>query len=196
MKKTVVVFGASGKTGQEVVKTALNNDFNVRIIDRDNLFDQKKIDEVIKESNGVIIVFGPRPPYKDIFCEKATKLIVKSMLKNSIKRLICQTGAMIGNYPDNRSFFFQLMSNSFKSSNPEGYFDRVNQEIIIKKSHLDWTIIKPPRLTENNGKLKLKVGVDLKIDLMSSVSINILAQFIIEIINDTKSFGQVVFVKK
>lgn len=177
----ITIFGASGRTGKEIAARA--NSCGV------------KIQKSIPGSDAVIIVFGPRPPYTDIFCAQKTLSIIQTMKKNGVSRLICQTGAMIGDYPQNRSLFFKLLCIWFRMSNPKGYVDRVGQEDIVKTSGLGWTILKPPRLTEGEIDVVL-AGKQTKVGLFSCVSRKSLAQFIIEELLHPKFIRQSVFVKK
>lgn len=206
---TITIFGASGLTGREIADTALSNGFTVRIVvrnkdhpifktgiepitcDMNNLTNLKK---AIKGSDAVIIVFGPRPPYTDIFCEHLTKNIIKVMEQVKVKRLICQTGAMIGDYQNNRSYLFELMSAIYKKSSPVAYQDRVNQEKLIRASSLEWTIIKPPRLTMDTAK-SIKAGETVKIGMLSTASRKSIAKFIINEIQTPKFIHKAVFIK-
>src|SRR4030067_52073 len=123
---TLAIFGGSGATGRLLVQTSLAQGYKVRALVRNaaslNLGSDGltvitgsvlKGDDVANCLNGcdaVICVLGPRPPYTDIFCQAATATIVESMQACGIKRLVVQTGGMIGDYPANRSLPFRLMT--------------------------------------------------------------------------------------
>jgi uncharacterized protein YbjT (DUF2867 family) len=108
----ITVFGGSGATGRVLIRHALQGGLHVRTLVRHraapgedldgaeivtgSLQNADDVDNALKGSGAVICVVGPRPPYTDIFCEAAAKAIVAAMKKNGIKRLICQTGGMIG----------------------------------------------------------------------------------------------------
>lgn len=210
MEKTIAIFGASGKTGEEILKEASSLGLTIRAIvrrhstilpmgkiraiecDYNNKDDIKKS---IKDVDGVIIVFGPRSPYTDVFCEKTTSNIIEAMKAVGIKRLICQTGAMIGDYIRNRSVFFELMCRMYRSQNPLGYNDRVQQERVIKESGLDWTIIKPPRLINENGNGDVSAGENVSVGLLSSISRRSLAKFILEEVHNRRYFNKSIFIR-
>ena len=192
--KTITVFGASGRTGQEIRAAADKRGICVRAYDKKkSALDELRI--AIRGADGVVIVFGPRPPYAEIFCAEATKHIIRAMEAEGVRRLICQTGAMIGDYAPNRSFFFKIMSGSFRKSNPQGYQDRVEQEEMVMKSALDWTIVKPPRLTMSQKDLKVKAGENTKVGLLSSASRKSVAKFMINELLCPEHLGQAVFLK-
>lgn len=207
--KTLVVFGASGRTGKEVVSAGVSSGYKIRAIVRKKLPDKEfpigvdvvvcdnkninELNKVITDASAVVIVFGQKPPYKDIFCGDETKNIVKSMLSQGVKRLICQTGAMIGEYPTNRSLPFSIMCRIYNKNNPTGYKDRLLQEKAVKESSLDWTIIKPPRLTDS-GLNHVKAGEGIKVGMLSSASRKSLAKFIIEELTSPKFVKKAVFI--
>ncbi|MEK7543570.1 MAG: NAD(P)H-binding protein [Patescibacteria group bacterium] len=190
----IALFGASGRTGQAIHAQALTRGIIVRPFNKKNPSPQD-LRKAIKGSYSVIIVFGPRAPYTDVFCAETTEKIVTAMKKTGVRRLICQTGAMIGDYPKNRSFFFELFSGKFRSSNPIGYNDRVQQEKIVASSSLDWTIVKPPRLTDTTDNTTVQAGVHVKVGLLSSVSRKSLARFLLDELLTPHHIRQAVFVK-
>ena len=102
---------------------------------------------------------------------------------------------MIGSYRQSRSFWFQLMSQIYKKQNPLPAQDRIDQELVIKNSGLDWTIIKPPRLT-NGATLLVQAGQNIKVGMTSSISRANLAKFIIAELLKPKFIGQAIFVRK
>lgn len=192
--KIITIFGASGGTGQALTTEAREQGLETRAFNKKNP-SPEDLRQAIIGADAVVIVFGPRPPYTDIFCAAETEKIVRAMEDTGVKRLICQTGAMIGNYPLNRSFLFKIFSNQFKKNNPRGYADRVAQEEAVKQSVLDWTVIKPPRLTEKTTDKTVSSGEKLKVGLLSSVSRKSLAKFIVNELLTPHHLRQVVFVK-
>lgn len=192
--KTIVIFGASGQTGQAVTAAAQAQGIAARTFDKRNPTTED-LRQAVRGADGVVIVFGPRPPYTDIFCAEATKNILRAMEAEGIRRLICQTGAMIGDYPYNRSFIFGKFSEKFRTSRPAGYADRVGQEEAIKHSPLEWTLIKPPRLTAGENDAEVRAGEHIKVGLLSSVSRKSLARFMIGELRLPRHLRQAVFIK-
>jgi putative NADH-flavin reductase len=113
-----------------------------------------------------------------------------------IKRLICITGAMIGkNAAPHLSAFMKIMYRNFNRKYPDIARDRSQQEELIMNSSLDWTIIKPGRLSNGKRKVSYKTGEELKISAFSSISRRGLADFILKILEDEKFFRRSIMIK-
>ncbi len=128
----------------------------------------------------VCCVFGQRPPYRDVFCEAATRTIVGAMRAAGCDRLVCQTGAMIGSGQGlRRSRPMEWMARSFERRHPAIAHDRAAQERIVLESGLRWTIVKPPRLTGGRARGRVRAAPDLPVGLLSSIRRADLAAFLL-----------------
>ena len=209
--KTIALFGATGRTGIEIIKVSLNSNYIVNAFCRnkslipfsnDNLniiegsiLNSNDVSKAIANADYAISALGTKPPYTDIFCYEALKNIIFAMYDFNVKRIICITGAMIGDFTPNQSRFIKFMANRFNKSKPLIALDRLKQETAVKASELDWTLIKPPRLT--NGPLSnYKPAEDLKITAFSSVSRKTIASCIINILDVQSTFCKAMYIKK
>ena len=119
------LFGASGETGKAVCAEARLRGLSISGLVRPgsrlpdlleidqvegSLTSRSLISSVLSGTDAVVIVFGPRPPYTDIFCAEATCRILELAINQGIGRVLCQTGAMVGDYPRNRTVPFELMA--------------------------------------------------------------------------------------
>ena len=207
--KTIAIFGATGQTGRALIAAAFAKSWLVRALVRPSsrplpaspnltvlsgdLDDHEAVRAVIDSSDAVCCVFGPRPPYTDIFCAEATRAIVEAMRDQGARRLICQTGAMVGRHVPNRSFWFERMARAFDRRQPDAAEDRRLQEAVVEASDLDWTILKPPRLTDGPLKGRIRAGPNLEIGLLSKLSLADLAAFTLQEIEESKFRRQAVF---
>lgn len=209
--KIVSVFGASGRVGKEVVKLALLQGFKVKAHCRidsncgykhDNLTVIKGeitnyglVKEVVKDSDCVIISLGHRAPYKDIFCKDAADLIVKAMKEQNRTRLVCLSGALIGEKDENLTFPFKMMKKIIVKKYASSFIDRAGQEKSVMNSDLYWTLVKPPRLVENGERKIFIYSETLKMGLLSSIGFDDLAEFIVEQITSKDYLHKSVYVK-
>lgn len=210
-KNPVAIFGGSGATGRALISHLSCEGVLVRAlarkadsintgVDRIEVVEWalSKLDDVLATLQGcgaAICVFGPRPPYVDVFCEQATLTIVTAMQQLGIRRLVCQTGGMIGDYRANRTLPFQWMADAFLRHSPRIASDRAGQESVVMHSGLDWMIVKPPRLTDGAAKGTWKAGPHVRLGMLSSVSRDDLSAFLIEEILRPRHIGEVVFVR-
>jgi len=208
---TLALFGGSGATGREVIRHGLAHGIEIKTLVRNadsfkdrpagleiiegSLLEPADVERTLQECTAVCCVFGPRPPYTDLFCASATASIVAAMQKLNIRRLVCQTGGMIGDYPANRSLAFKVMVRTFDKKLPEAARDRAEQERIIKESGLEWTIVKPSRLTLGPAKGRYVAGPWVKLGMLSSISRADLATFLIKELYQPSHVGQAVFIK-
>lgn len=190
------VFGASGRTGSALVRQALERGHTVTAFCRTDscrsafplevkrvwgdLYKRSDVDRAIRDADAVVCLYGQRPPGTHIFCADVTAMIIESMKTFGVKRLLCVTGAMIGNHPLRRSLFIRLMKWLFQKHQPAVAEDRAMQEELIGKCGLDWTIIKPPRLTEGKKKGRYRAGEGLKVGAFSRISRQDLSAFILD----------------
>ena len=204
------IFGISGRTGRELVTVASLNGWEVRglvrptslfedgtghcRIVRGNFDEPDRIVETIADSEAVCCLIGPRPPYTDVFCATATAAIIAAMKQTGCRRLICQTGAMIGQAP-NRSRPMEWAARTFARWHPEAARDREEQERLIESSGLDWTIVKPPRLTDSTPRDQVEASSFLQIGLLSKISRADLAAFILDEVQNSRFVRQRIFVK-
>jgi hypothetical protein len=116
------------------------------------------------------------------------------MYEYNVRRLICITGAMIGDFTPNQSKFIKLWQTGLIKANRSLRWTGSNRRL-LKASELDWTLIKPPRLS--NGSLSnYKIGEQLNITAFSSISRKTIASLIIDILDDKSTFRKAMFVTK
>lgn len=210
MIETVAVFGATGGTGAHLVAAARQRGWGVRALcrpgrrlgSRDSeivalygeLTDPAALAETVSGCQAACCVFGPRPPHTDVFCAAATHAIIQALARAGITRLISQTGAMIGPYPQNRTLPFELMAKLFARQRPAAAADRWQQEVAVRESGLEWTVIKPPRLTDGPASPRVRAGPDLRVGLTSKIGRADLANLIVSELVEARFRRETVFV--
>jgi putative NADH-flavin reductase len=170
MQKRIVIFGATGGTGQELVSQALKanytvtafarspeklnvSDTNLKVIQGDVL-NLEDVSRAVENQDVVLCCIGAPPSDKSMLRTKATVNIIEAMEKQGINRLICQSTLGIGDskifLPWHWKFIIVplILKRAFK--------DHEIQESKIENSKLDWTIVRPAGLTngEKTGRYK------------------------------------------
>lgn len=207
----VALFGASGATGAQVLRIAKAHDIQVRALVRregsvrpeppvvevvaGSLSSADDVERALEGCKAAVCVFGPRPPYVDVFCHEATRTIVAAMRRRGVRRLVCLTGGMAGEWPTNRTLPFELLCSIHKRRVPAAAADRAGQERTVIGSGLDWTLVKPPMLTNHRGKERWLAGPEVRLGLFSSIPRADLAAFLLEEALEPEHLDVTVFIK-
>lgn len=158
----LIVFGATGMTGKEIVKQALYNGNTVKAFGRnvfteglpDNdklemvqgaLFDEGEVLKAIKGCDAVVSAIGGAGDGTDKTRSLGIKNIVKQMEKAGVKRIVALGGMGVLDGEDGKLIMEQ-------EDFPAEYF-AVSQEHkkvyeFLKASTLEWTFVCPPMIEE------------------------------------------------
>lgn len=207
---SIAVFGASGATGKRFIVAATKAGIPLRLHYRTAstdtapplatvvvgaLSDPTAVREVLRGTSAAVVLFGPRAGSSDIFCAKATRAIIDCMRTQEQRRLLVMTGAAIGPLADNVSMTMRATTMAFRRfTGEERVDDRADQERVVRNSRLDWTLVKPPRLTDNGAGETYRAEVDLEVGLRSSISRDTVAAFLLDEIATPRFVEKTVYV--
>jgi len=206
----VSVFGASGRTGHAFIASATDAGMSLRLHYRAKPSDQVPISstvvvgslndptavrEVLRGADAVVVLFGPHNDARIPFCAAATKAIIAAMHTQSQGRLLVVTGAMTGGMPSNVSLFLRFMRKFVQRSVHDGIVeDRNEQERLVRNSTLaGWTLVKPPRLTDDPATDAVDVGPVLSVGMWSRISRASLANALVQEIQQARFAQQAVY---
>lgn len=205
----LAVFGASGQTGGLIVELALARGQAARVLVRPSAaFDArpgvtvlrgsveeaKDVLETLSGTDAVCCVFGPRATTAAPFCARATAQVISGMKSAGIRRLVCLTGAMVGDLPRNVSIPMRLLATLYRNQVPRLAADAAEQERLVMESGMDWTLAKPPRLTDGPATGRVRSGPALRVGLLSRISRRDLASFLVGEIADPHHVRERVYV--
>jgi putative NADH-flavin reductase len=160
MGNKIIVFGGTGDVGQIIVSKLINKGKTVFVLTRqdkkskDNLIyvrgsvlDEIIIEQIIKPTDEIIVALGFNNSSHDTM-SRGTANIISTMKKKGTRRLICLSAQGAGDSWNDMPEDFKkmvlvddILSASFK--------DHGIQEDIIKQSNLDWTIVKPSEIVDD-----------------------------------------------
>jgi len=168
MKKRILIFGATGGTGQELVKQALDqgnlvtafvrtpkkmeiSHQNLTVI-QGNVLNYKDVLNAIDDHEVIFCNLGMPASDKSTLRADGTTNIVNAMKEKGVKRLICQTSLGYADSKEVLPWHMKYIIVPFILKN--AFRDHEIQETVIEKTALDWTIVRPGNMT--NGKLTKK----------------------------------------
>jgi uncharacterized protein YbjT (DUF2867 family) len=208
----LTVFGATGQTGQALVAAALAHGWRVSAFVRSQAGASlalpaglhvvhgdpgrpADVAAAVRGSDAVCCVFGPRPPTNEVFRAAFTQNIINVMREQDVHRIVCVTGAMVGAMPLNTSVALRALAAAFRWRVPEVAADGAEQEAIVMSSGLDWTLVKPPRLTVRPRTSTVHADAALPVGALSSLGRQDLAEFIFRAAAHDRFVGQRVYVR-
>jgi len=199
----IAVFGATGKTGLEVVKQALEGGHNVTAFVRDptrlalenenlsvvsgDVFDEASVTGAIKGQDAAVCALGAGSDLKKTTVRASGTInIIKGMQQNNVKRLLVVTAMGVGESWDTLSlvnkFFFAVLLKSSRE-------DHEAQEAAVKDSGLDWTIIRPSGLvdTPRTGIYDSGENIPAKTSKIARADV---ADLILTVVGDNTQIGK------
>ncbi len=207
--KTIALFGATGQTGAEFLKLALEKGYKVKALVRtpekvttqnENLkvlqgdvLSEADVEKTVKESDIVVSLFGHVKGSPEMLQTNGTKNIVNSMKRNNINRIISLSGGGLPYEKDEPKFMDKAIRFIMKIVVPNVLNDAIAHAEFLKKTDTDWMIVRGPRLTNDAAQGNYKegwVGVNASTKLTRAD----LADFILNQIEDTKYNKQMPFV--
>lgn len=165
MKKKILIFGATGRTGQELMKQALDENYDVtafvRSLDKINIshvnlkvfkgsvLNYSDVLNGVQKQDVVFCNLGMPASDKSTLRADGTTNIVRAMKEKGVSRFICQTSLGFGDSKEVLPWHMKYLIVPFILKN--AFKDHELQENVIENSNLDWTIVRPGNMT--NGKI-------------------------------------------
>ena len=188
---TVAVLGATGATGRHVVSTALQRGHHVvALVRRAGTFAPREgLDEVtwpevtdvsaltraLPGTNAVISALGGADKGPTTVCTEGIRSAVTAMKASGVARLIAVSAHGVLETHDKSLYSLAVWGNV-----AERMRDKETMEPLITASGLNWTIVRPPKLSDHDEIGKYRAGADLRIRLWSSIGRADLAAFLLD----------------
>jgi len=202
----LIIFGATGTIGQELVKQAIEKGCQVTAFVRNpekmqhagntnlllykgDVLNAAEVENAIKDQDAVLCALGDGRT--GTIRAAGTKIIIEAMKKTGKKRLICQTTLGMGESYGNLNFIWKHIM--FGMLLKKAFRDHKLQEHYILNSNLDYCIVRPSAFTDGEITNQFKIGFDGNFkDLNLKISRADVANFMLEQVSTEKYLKKVV----
>lgn len=215
----LTIFAATGGIGRQVLEQAVAAGHDVTAVVRNpkKLSGQVRVvtadlaaaDPAVLESavdgaDAVVSGLGPRSNSEAGVASQGTRAIVQAMQATHVRRIVVVSAAPIGTVPSpgrpkppkddpGDGFFMRnLFSHIAKAMYRKHYDDLALMEDILRDSGLNWTIVRPPKLTDKplTGTYRTAYGQNLRGGW--SVPRAHVAQLMLRVIEQPETIKQVI----
>lgn len=156
----IIVFGATGTIGRHLVALALSRGHRVTAfarrpsaLDADDpgltrragdVLDREAVEDAVAGHDAVLIALGSGR--KGGVRAPGTENVVAAMRHRGVRRLVCLSTLGAGDSRALLTFFWKRIMFGFLLR--EAYADHEAQEAIVRRSDLDWTLVRPGAFTD------------------------------------------------
>ncbi|GAA4601553.1 putative NADH-flavin reductase [Actinoplanes octamycinicus] len=176
----ITVFGASGRTGTQVVRQACEEGHEVTAVVRDparlafadprlrvvraELDDAGAIAAAVAGRDAAISALGPRGRGPTTVCSDGVAAIMTAMRAHGVRRLVVVSNSGMHVDGEDGAFTRHLVKPLLMRVLAHGYADMRRMEDLVMASELDWTVVRPPMLTNGprTGAARMAFGRNLR----------------------------------
>jgi putative NADH-flavin reductase len=169
----LALFGATGRTGKEVLLQSLVKGYEVKVLARNkgaldlkdaklqviegDALDAAAVNTVVEGSDVVMVALGARTKAEAQVHSIATQHIVNAMKQYGVKRVIVVSSAGIFGAKDGGFFFGSIIRPLFLK---KIFDDKLKQLQVLEKSDLDWILVRPSQLIDGQKTGKYHITED------------------------------------
>lgn len=198
----IAVFGATGGTGREIVRQAIEAGHEITILVRDtakikrrddrlylvlgDVLDIKKVEETLAAADAVVCSLGQTANNPDDVVSRGTQNIIQAMHKQDVDRLVVVSSMGVGRSIHQVSLSFKMLTKTVLRKAIE---DKERQEALVVESDLDWVIVRPSGLSNGPQTGSYQTGTDPAIEA-SHISRADVAAFVLQQLTDNTFLHQ------
>ena len=146
------ILGATGKTGLQLVDQAIRRGHTVTTFGRASAnhvvgspMDTPALADATRGHDAVISTIGARTLNAHDVRTRSARAVIDAMQRAGVRRLVIMSSTLVDDHQGWKTRFF---SRTLLRSHAD---DQRSMETVVRASNLDWTIVRPPTLT--NGPL-------------------------------------------
>lgn len=204
----LLIIGATGPTGREIVKQALALGHEITALVRDpakadlppavkkatgNVLDRGSLTQAVAGQDAVLCSLGSgmTGPFKKMtMLSEGTGNLLAAMKEQGVRRFVCITGIGAGESKGHGPWYYNWLVQPLLLRGV--YDDKTRQEAAVRASGLDWTLVRPGLLTNGpiQGESSVRVLTDLTGVKAGAVSRADVAAFCLRELADGRYQGQ------
>ncbi len=172
----LLVVGATGGTGKHLVSQAIERGHSVTAFVRDptripqrhqrltlvqgNILDENAVNAVVAGQDAVVCALGHKRWFTpNRILSEGTENIVRAMQTHGVRRFVCETSLGVGSSFGRLGLYYTGFTIPFIL--PFYYWDKGRQEEVIRRSNLDWIIVRPGLLNNRPARGNVKHGASV-----------------------------------
>lgn len=168
----LLIFGATGATGRELVKQALAqghtvtgfsrhagdlvSDYPTLPVVEGDVTDRDTVEQAVRGQDAVLSALGSSSLKRNPALTEGIKHIVDAMEQHHVRRLVYQSSLGVGDSRKQVGFLVRYIIIPLVLRN--AIADHTDKERIIQQSGLDWVIVRPAGLTDGPHTGEYKAG--------------------------------------
>lgn len=201
----LVVFGASGRTGRALVQQALQRGHDVtafarradrlsdlpggaRVVEGD-VYDAVTVRRAVAGSEAVLMALGHTKTSAPDVLETAARHVIVAMEAAGVRRLVTVMGAGVQLPGEQRGLGGRFMVGLMRLFARKLLHDAQIHVDLVANSGLDWTVVRPPRLTNGPHTGRYRSG-NLRLGPFHKISRADVADFMLRLVEEGTYIGE------
>jgi putative NADH-flavin reductase len=197
----LTIFGATGRTGRQLTEQALAAGHDVTAVVRDparlavpasprlhvvtaDVLDPAAIVPAVAGADAVATAIGPRGNGPTTISQDSVRSIIRAMHKAGTQRLLLVSGSVVTDEGEGAVMRYLLKPLARRTALRHVCADMRAAEAEVTRSGLDWTIMRPPRLTDRPATGKYRTAVEANLPRGYTLSRADLAASMLGLIGD------------
>jgi putative NADH-flavin reductase len=171
--RKVLILGATGGTGRQLVAQALERGYAVTALVRDpsrlpvthpqltvirgDVLDPGSVERAMIGQEAVLSALGHKRFFSPTrILSEGTRNILRAMETHGVPQFVCETSLGIGDSAGRMGLYYTLFT--IPVILPFYYWDKTRQERLISRSNVEWVIVRPGLLTNGERRGRYRHG--------------------------------------
>ncbi|MGE0405707.1 MAG: NAD(P)-dependent oxidoreductase [Candidatus Korobacteraceae bacterium] len=204
----VLVLGATGSVGRLLVEEVLRRGYEVSALVRNperlgpwkdrvkivvgNALDPEAMERAVAGQDAVLYALAEKSPGQTTLFSETTRILLNAMEHNKVRRLVALTGVGSGETKGHGGFLYDRIY--FPLFTRRIYEDKDRQEALIRKSSLEWIIVRAAVFREGKARSEFQAVTDVRGVTLRRIARREVAKFMVDQLTDDQFLGKTPFI--